>query len=208
VAEDVKTGFTDADPDLEAHNHTLLVFWQLRSDTIARIARHDPELALEFLRATRRPTDEKLPYGTMDTEVSQELRLAGQVAAKNPELALKLGEESLAKGLSADLLETLKTLQSTNKSTSATFYQEIIDKLETENLGENVESTRFAFMLASQFQPPQADERVFKELIGLLLVAALAKDCGKEDADGSEICYQIGSIFSKVEKYSERAQRL
>src|SRR5882762_6660189 len=92
VAEDIKTGFTDADPDLESHNHTLLVFWQLRSDTIARIARHDPELALEFLRATRRPVDEKLPYQTMDTEDSQELRLAGQVAAKNPALALKLGQ--------------------------------------------------------------------------------------------------------------------
>jgi hypothetical protein len=201
VAEDVKAGFTDADPDLEAYNHTLLVFWQLRSDTIARIARHDPELALEFLRATRRPTDEKLPYGTMDTENSLELRLAGQVAAKNPELALKLGQESLAKGFSGELLETLKTLQSTDKSASVTFYQAIIDKLKTEDLGENLEATRFGFLLANQFAPPQADERVFKELLGLLLAAALAKDCGKDDAEGSEICYQIGAIFPKVEKY-------
>jgi hypothetical protein len=55
VGEDIRTGFADTDPDLERHNHTLLVFWQLRSDTLGRIAKHDPELALEFLRATRLP---------------------------------------------------------------------------------------------------------------------------------------------------------
>ena len=50
VGEDIRTGFSDADPDLGKHNHTLLVFWQLRSDTLSRIAKHDPELALKFLR--------------------------------------------------------------------------------------------------------------------------------------------------------------
>lgn len=201
VAEDIKTGFTNADPDPEAHNHTLLVFWQLRSDTIARIARHDPELALEFLRTTRRPDGEKLPYGTIDNENSQELRLAGQVAAKNPELALKLGRESLARGFTAELMETLKTLQASDKSASASFYQAIIDKLKLEDLSESMEATRFAISLAAQFQPPQAEERVYKDLLGMLLAAALAKDCGKLDSEGSEICYEIGSIFSKVEKY-------
>jgi hypothetical protein len=116
-------------------------------------------------------------------------------------LTLKLGRESLAKGFSGELVEMLKTLQSIDKGASLAFYQSIMDKLKAEDLGQNVDATRFAFTLANQFQPPQADERAYKDLIGMLLAAALAKDCGKAETDGSEICYQIGSIFSKVEKY-------
>jgi len=202
VAEDVKTGLTDADPDAETHNHTLLVFWQLRSDTLGRIAKHDPELALQFLRATRLPADVQLPYETSDTEKSQELRLAGQVAAKNPDLALKLGRESLALGFSADLLSMLSTLQSTNKVAALTFYQEIVDKLKTTDLAHYPVIAQFAFALADKFQPPETDERVYRELIGLLLTSALANGCGKASPeDGPEICYQIRSIFPRLEKY-------
>jgi hypothetical protein len=202
VGEDIRTGFTGADSDREAHNHTLLVFWQLRSDTLGRIAKHDPELALQFLRATRLPADIKLPYQTSDTEQSQELRLAGQIAAKNPELALKLGRESLAQGFSDDLLAMLSTLQSKDKSATLTFYQEIVDKLKTTALGQDAAATQFAFGLAREFQPPQADERVYRELIGVLMASALANGCGKVPTeDEPEICYEVGSIFPKFEKY-------
>jgi hypothetical protein len=203
VAEDIRTGFSDSDPDFERHNQRLLVFWQLRSDTLARIAQHDPELALEFLRSTRRPADEKMPFGTMDTENAQELRLAGQVAAKNPELALKLANESLEKGFSPDLMEMLKTLSSTDKGASGTLFQAIVDKLKTAEVGENNAATQFAFSLAEEFPPPQSDARVYRDLIGMLLTAVLTKGCGKESdtEEVPDICYRVGSIFPTIEKY-------
>ena len=205
VGEDIRTGFADADPDLGKHNHTMLVFWQLRSDTLGRIAKHDPELALEFLRATRLPPGLGLglpAFQTDESEKSQELRLAGQVAAKNPELALKLGRESLAQGFSFDLFTMLATLQSTNKATAANFYQAIIDKLKDTDLAQDESATRFAFELASQFQPPQAEERVYQELIGLLFATVLANGCGKAETDDtSEVCYEVGSVLPKFEKY-------
>ena len=203
VGEDIRTGFSDADPDLGKHNHTLLVFWQLRSDTLSRIAKHDPELALKFLRATRLPPGSGLPaFQTDESEKSQELRLAGQVAAKNPELALNLGRESLAQGFSFDLFTMLTTLQSTNKATAANFYQAIIDKLKDTDLAQDEGATRFAFELASQFQPPQAEERVYQELIGLLFATVLANGCGKAETDDtSEVCYEVGSVLPKFEKY-------
>ena len=202
VGEDIRTGFTDANPDRETHNHTLLVFWQLRSDTLTRIAKHDPELALQFLRATRLTAEIKLPYQTTETENSQELRLAGQVAAKNPELALKLGRESLAQGFSDDLLTMLDTLQSRDKAAALAFHQDIVEKFKTTDLVQDTAATHFAFRLAGRFQPPQADERVYRELIGHLLASALANGCGKPaDEDVPDICYEVGSIFPKFEKY-------
>ena len=210
VGEDIRTGFAHADPDLERHNHTLLVFWQLRSDTLGRIAKHDPELALEFLRATRLPADLHLPYQTADTENSQELRLAGQVAAKNPDLALKLGRESLAQGFSPELLVMLSTLQSRNKEVSLSFYQEIVDKLKTADMAGDAAAISFGFRLALEFQPPQIDERSYREVIGILLTGALANGCGKEESDETaEICYEVRAIFPKLEKYyAQRAAPL
>jgi hypothetical protein len=46
VEEDIKTGLNDIDSDETAHANTLKVFWLLRSDTVGRLAIHDPELAL------------------------------------------------------------------------------------------------------------------------------------------------------------------
>ena len=203
VGDDIRTGFTDSDTDRETHNHTLLVFWQVRSDTLGRIAKHDPELALQFLRATRLPAEIKLPYQTSDTEDAQELRLAGQIAAKNPELALKLGRESLAHGFSRDLFTMLSTLQAQNKAAALTLYQEMVDKFKTTDLVQDRTATQFALALAGEYQPPQADERVYRELIGLLLTTALDNGCGKTraDDDNPEICYQIGSVLPKFEKY-------
>ena len=202
VAEDIRTGFADSYPDRETHNHTLLVFWQLRSDTLGRIAKHDPVLALEFLRATRLPAEAHLPYQTEDTENAQELRLAGLIAEKNPDLALKLGRDSLAQGFSEDLLSMLSTLQSKDKAASLTFYQEILDKFKATDLTQDAAATQFAFRLAGVFQPPQADERVYRELIGLLLTTTLASGCGKERTDDTpEICYEIGSLLPKFERY-------
>lgn len=204
VEEDIRTGFTDTDSDDYAHVRTLMVFWTLRSDTIGRIAKHDPELALEFLRATRLPAEAKLPpYVMGDTERSLELRLAGQVAAKNPQLALKLGLQSLAKGFSYDLLSVLSQLQLKDKEASLSFYKAIVEKLKSANLAQDSSATELALDLARSFQPPQADEQVYRDLIGLLLTSALANGCANapSEDDAPQICYEIGSVFSQIEKY-------
>jgi hypothetical protein len=202
VEEDIKTGFNDSDPDYDAHVHTLMVFRQLRSDTLGRIAKHDPDLALDFLRATRPPSDGQLAYEVGNSERSLELRLAGQIAAKNPQLALKLGRQSLAKGFSADLLSVLSQLQSKDKEASLSFYKAIVDKLKSTNLAQDPAATELALNLARSFQPPQADEQVYRDLIGVLLASALTNGCADAIADDApQICFEIGSVFSKIQKY-------
>jgi hypothetical protein len=202
VEDDINSGFTDMEGDDSTRIRALMVFWQVRSDTINRIAKHDPDLALEFLRATRPVEDGQLPYRVLESEKSLELRLAGQIAAKNPQLALKLGRESLAKGFSGDLLSVLSQLRQKNKEASLTFYGEIVEKLKGADLAEDHDAAEFAGNLVRSFKPPRADEQLYRELLGVLLTSALANGCAKEQEDTyPHICYEIGSVYSQMEKY-------
>jgi len=202
VQEDIRAGFNDTDPDKSAHNNTLMVFGQLRSDIIDRIAKHDPELAMAFLQATRPASDTQLPYEMRDREKSLELRLAGQIAAKNPQLALKLGRQSLAKGFSPDLLSVLSQLNRKDKEAALSFYKAIVDKLKSANLAQDPAAIIVALNLARSFQPPVADEQVYRELIGVFLASALANGCADAPFEyAPRICVEVGSLFSKIEKY-------
>ncbi|MGI9068006.1 MAG: hypothetical protein ACR2HX_16590 [Pyrinomonadaceae bacterium] len=202
VEQDIKAGFNEADPNDSGQNQTLMVFGQLRRDTVPRIAKHDPDLALEFLRATRPASDLQLPYQMRDVEKSLELRLAGQIAAKNPQLALKLGRESLAEGFSAELVSVLSQLQPRDREASLSFFKAIVEKLKSANLARDPGATTLAVHLAQSFPPPEADEQVYRELIGLLLASALANGCADMTSGYSQqICFEIGSVFPRIEKY-------
>ncbi|HEY8224922.1 MAG TPA: hypothetical protein VIG25_06575 [Pyrinomonadaceae bacterium] len=202
VEEDIKSGLSDSEPDESAHTRTLLVFWKLRSDTIERIAKHDPEFALEFLRATRAAPGVQIPtYLVGDTEKSLQLRLARQIAAKEPRLALQLGRQSLTNGFSPDLLAVVARLQLRDKELSRSLYKEIVDKLKRVNLQVDPTATELALSLARSFQPPAADEMVYRDLIGVLLADALASGCAEVTGEAPQICYEVASVFSKIEMY-------
>lgn len=201
IQEDIKAGFNDADSDHSAHMRTLMVFAQLRSEIIDRIAKRDPELALEFLQATVMPVEPELPYEMREHENKLALRLARQSASRNPQLALKLGRQMLSKGLSADLLPVLYQLQRTDDSTSRTFHRNIVDKIKTTNLMRNWD-LELAVQLVRSFQPPQADEEVYRDLIDVVLTTALASGCGNaERTNSQQACYIVGSVFSRIERY-------
>jgi hypothetical protein len=207
VAEDIKAGLAEVNDDssyvdLQQFNqfNAVAVFGQLRSDTLERISRHDPQLALEFLRATR-PTLEQMPYAIAENEKSLELRLAGQIAAKSPELALKLGRQVLANDLRPDLVSVLKQLKPGDTDWRS-FYKEVVDKLKAVNLNEDYEAQVLAIALARSFSPPQADEQVYRELISVVFERAVYQDCANSQVYyGDGMCYEIGLLFPKIEKY-------
>jgi hypothetical protein len=211
VAEDIKLGFSEpiAEPEegFYAYGGTQqpsAVFSQLRSNTVQRIAGHDPQFALEFLRATRPPVDDEAMSEVSESERALELQLAAQVAAKNPELALQLGRKALAEGFSYELLNVLTQLKSGNKGVWQGFYKEVIDKLKAANFVEDGWAEDLAIGLAQSFPPPQADEHLYRDLIGLIVADALAEGCGggpTEDNNSTQVCHKIGSLFDKVQKY-------
>jgi hypothetical protein len=204
VQDDITAGLNDNDSDAETRTHTLRVFLQLRSDTLVRVAGHDPELAMTFLRATRPSPDLQLPYDLKNAEANLELRLADSIAARSPQLAIKLGRQALAKGFTPELKSVLLKVQSRDNDAGESFYQEIVEKLKRTNLAEDSAALAFAGDLARAIQPPHAAEQSYRDLLGLISASALANGCAVMDPEAEDvpqICYEAGSIFSQLEKY-------
>jgi len=90
VIREIKAGlnYNDKDPD---PNQAIQVFLRLREDTVLRIGKHDPEMALAFLNDSK-PTVMKI---SDDAEATLYLQLARQLVASNPQLAVRFGRESL-----------------------------------------------------------------------------------------------------------------
>jgi hypothetical protein len=130
---------------------------QLRQEILQMIAPHDPELALEFLRATRQPPPPQTDSAQKptDNDLQVELSLAAQIADKDPQMALRIAEESLAKGFSYSLSGVLPQLM--NREPAATFKlsNAIIKKLQTENLLANQEAAHVAASLLNVMSPLQ-----------------------------------------------------
>src|SRR6267143_3410022 len=79
-----------------------------RREILLRIARHDPQFALELLRSVRlAPPQPAHARFRLPDESDLEQEIAAEVMARNPEQSLRIARESLAKGLNFSLLGTL-----------------------------------------------------------------------------------------------------
>lgn len=212
VVDDIKAGFNEYesapnDPDSNRYQtledrQDFMVFWQLRVDTVDRIAKHDPELALDVLKATRPSEAIKLPGALNAGEAVLSVRLANQVAAKSPQLALKIGRESLAHGFSNDLVLVLLKMRRKDRDTAQTFYLAIIDKLRDANFSNDDEALGFALSLVRNYRPPDADEQGYRDVLGMILKYAMDQGCNTDEAGGNPgACYSIRSIVPELQKY-------
>lgn len=217
VEEDIKLGLQieKGTPNAE---HTFQVFLKLREDTLARMAQRDPELAFAFLKDTvssveeytRRP-DGQIPAAIAAKEHELELRLAKQIGAGDPEIAIKLARKSLAIGLSQDLLPVLRK-SSKDKAQAAALYKEIVDKLRDADFG-NWQTFEFAQLLVLGYTPPTADESTFRELLQVLLTKAFAGGCANPRSEHDDarmwFCAEVASLMPLFERfYPAEARRL
>ncbi|HSS22084.1 MAG TPA: hypothetical protein VLL54_18590 [Pyrinomonadaceae bacterium] len=204
--DEIMTGLADNnDRDDATTFRAFLVFKQVRSDTLTRIADHDPELALEFLRATRLPPDSEPEYYGLSTERALELRLASQIAERNPKLAVRLGRQSLAKGLSYEVMSLFEQLRKQDKEATATLFKALVEKLKSSDFENDQYAGQVATYLVKSFQPPEADAVIYRELISALLASASSKNCATVSEDeASSFCYLMASLIPEIEKYDAR----
>ncbi len=221
VVDDIKIGFSEFETEFASSDYdsrrpyvpyesfqTLRAFWQLRHDTLARISKHDADLALEFLNATNLPETIKLPPQMQDAENAFRLELARQVVAKNPRLALNLGRESLARGYSMELLSMFLKIQARDKDSGQSLYLAMVDKLRGANLVTDRRARAFAISLARTARLPDADEQGYRDLLGMLTKTALDNGCAGDPSKATQVCWEIGPLFSALQKYSRRAAPL
>jgi hypothetical protein len=187
---------------------------QLRQELVTRIAAHDAELALAALRQTRLPlgnvrpnpnfSSQSLGQWNTQNESNLEMNLALIIAAKNPETALKLARASLARGLNWNLIPFMTQLYQKDAKAGQALYQDIVAKLKTDNFARNPESANNAMQLLSSFQPPQADEDTFRDLLSTVIGSMLTLD--RTTSNGMDMSqnfyYQIERMQTLVEKYA------
>lgn len=106
-----------------------------RREFLRRVARRDPQLALDMLRATRQtPLPQSNAAFRMPDESDLEQEIATEAAERDPKKALQIARESLAKGVSFELINLVSRLNQQKQEMGTEFAGDIIDKLQTVNL--------------------------------------------------------------------------
>jgi len=144
--ESVKEFIAGVDNSDQEYYESFDVAMQLREQLVQALGPHDPEMALNFLRATRTlENPEGAPERTgVDRELQLELSLATQIAAADPKRAFQMAEDTLKRGASASLIVTLQQLRAKDPELAAKLAHDIASKLANEKLLKNPEASYLA----------------------------------------------------------------
>jgi hypothetical protein len=131
--------------------------FQLRQEFLRKVAQRDPQLALDMLRATRlSPPAQPVPANYhLPNESDLEQEIANEAAARDPKRALQIARESLSKGFTFQLLGFLFRLNQQSPETAAEFAGDVIDKLQTADVGTDIAAWWTAIGLLRSARTPQ-----------------------------------------------------
>ncbi len=212
VQQDINAGLQVTETDDPEDVRNLMVFLRLRTDTINRIAKYDPELAYDFFKATALSPNLKLSEEAKAGEQTLEIELAKQVAAGSPDLALKLARKVLARGFSDDLRRIVRQLNRKHKTQAAALFKDIVQKLSEADLAKDWNARNFAIGFAGSFGPSEIDEATFTELVNLFVKTTVANGCNRkmnDDDDRADICRSLGPMVGLIGKVNpSRAAQL
>jgi hypothetical protein len=200
----VKELLTTIDNSGPRYLQQYAVLSQLRHEIVQMLAARDPSAALAFLYSTVPPAD---PSGNRREQLSQEneleMMIVNQILQKDPIRALQIARQSLKKGYSSFLLNTLGQLQRQNPELASDFAGEIANKLLNEKLIKNQEAAMVALNLVmfarapqrrsqpatpdlASSQKPLLPEDKYKELFQKIFNEALSYSLSSSATNGSE----------------------
>ncbi|MGH9968769.1 MAG: hypothetical protein ACREBG_13200 [Pyrinomonadaceae bacterium] len=205
VTKEVISLVTAFDQAEQQQNDNMGMIQQQRQEIIERMARHDPEMAMTFLRVTRFPAESSSGKSNQLTNDRQlELNLAGLIAAKDPAQALRIARASVRKGLPYGVINLIHQIDATDRSTAQALHREIVDQLKNEDLTRNHEAANSAWNLLSSYQPPQAKEETYRDLLEHLAGVVLSVTPTNSDRTSfanNQYGY-VQSMMSQMEKYA------
>ena len=144
----VKEFLASIDPATPEYMRNYSTIAQLRFELVRVLADRDPDAALNFLYSSRVPPN---PYGNereqMEQERNIELSIANQVAAKDPKKAVELARQSLKRGYSASIVNTISMLRQKNPELVSQLATDVANKLLGEKLLKNNEAASLAINL-------------------------------------------------------------
>lgn len=193
-----------SDPDVYQE---MMRLGQSRQELVMRIAAHDPDLAVTALRQTRLQADSNtLSRGgwNLQNEANLEMNVAGLIAGKDSSAALKLARASLARFISWNVINFLPQLYQKDQKAGQELFQDIVTRIKNENINRSPELANNAWNLLNTFQPPQADEDTYRDLLTTVLSYVLGGSRQTQSGMGmaQNFYHQLDRIAPLVEKYA------
>jgi hypothetical protein len=127
--------------DAESENDEGQLGMKLRTEVIRVLAPHDPEAALNFLRATRQSVETQAPmYGQTDPEIQLESTLVNQVIASDPKRACELAVDMLNRSFASQLIEILNRIAQKDRDLAGGLARAIAKKVQSQDLTKTREA--------------------------------------------------------------------
>ncbi|HEY0658879.1 MAG TPA: hypothetical protein VGD05_10410 [Pyrinomonadaceae bacterium] len=166
--------------------YAVFDFSNIRNEVLPLVAKHDAELALELLVQTRTAKiaealvkaaqpNAKQEGGYMNfnpeqfsvrQEVALEQRFAVLAAEQNPDKAIKLIKESLAKGISWNVLSLLQKINQKDEKKATALADDVVKKIADTDLTKKTEdlnaAIRFLQYAVNPNAPKTSKEKQFK----------------------------------------------
>jgi hypothetical protein len=149
ATDSVKEFIANIDGGDQEYSESFQIALQLRREVIDILTPHDPEMALNFLRATRglSTPNEIQDRGQANQELELELALVGQVAANDPKRAFQMAEDTLKRGTPTSLVDTIRRLRPKEPELATKLAHDIAAKLATERFLAHPEAAYLAIGL-------------------------------------------------------------
>ena len=223
--EEVVRHYGQPGSDQDSYTANMALF-ELRKELLESMGRCDPELALEFLRSSRPLTRSDGSAGMMEREdANEELSLAAKIAENDPARSLKIAEDTLAKGLSPQVLTVLSALQTRDPGSARRLGDEILDRLLSQDPLKKSENALLALQLLCVKLPlPQndtdrepgddrgsqcyssLDPNRLRDLAIAVVAEALRQAPGLEDQSGGRLDRRemawVETMLATLEQYS------
>jgi hypothetical protein len=216
ASSQVKGAKPSAKEKEQTFNEYFAVF-TLRQQLLQRVARRDPQLALDMLRGSRQAPFEPVAWMhdgfTLPDDRLLEQQIATEVAARDPQKALQLARESLAKGFTYQLIMLLQRLNQKDPEIGTRFAGEIINKLRGRNIATDLPGSSIAVSLLTISRPPTGpathklttasgnwrlnlDEEQRRELVELITNAALT------ESGNANLLYALSEIMPEIKEFA------
>jgi hypothetical protein len=203
-----KPGETVSKSDREKIMQAYFLILRLRQRILRQIARRDSQFALEMLRASRQtpPRQPGLDTALWPDDRSLEQEIAGEIASRDPEQALQLARQSLAKGLTFELFNLLQQLQQRDSEKATMFAGDIIRKLQTVNLITDRSASIMAlYLLQSARKPDEPRAGRLKELKlsddQKRQLVEIVTDAALSASTNSSLLLQISDVMPEIEQF-------
>jgi hypothetical protein len=200
-----KTGENVSKTEREKITQVYFSTVTLRQKLLRQVAARDSQLAMEMLQASRQvPPRELALQSSFFDERRFEQEIAGVVAARDPAQALQLARQSLAKGLTLELLNLLQQLTQRDSEKASMLAGDIITKLQTSNVATDFRASVIALQLLEASRKSETAGRVKvlsltddqkRQLVEVLTDAALSASAN------SNLLSQIADVMPEIEQF-------